>query len=706
MPKYLRSSRKTRQRKRWSYYLLGLLFALTVPAIGYMSWSQQSRYTGAAASNRLAIGSSAQPYEVFTWKDEINYPMRISESQGLMHEGKLYVFGGFNGFHTDSKGQSYLKAIKDSYAYDLQAKTWTRLADMPLALTHSPVAIDGDTIYFIGGFDGNHPGPSTTKVLKYSISQNSWSYGPDLPDRRGSGAAGIIGRNLHYAGGTLRQNGDEYVDKTDHWVLNLDNPDGWVARKPMLYPRNHVGATVVNNKLYVVGGQKEGDERDGNLSYTEVYDPQTDTWTRLADMPTQRGHVPSSVLAHNGLIYVLAGTKNGGGYGLPSEAFEVFDPEKNVWMKMPNMPTKDGKVQGRKSPVAGIWNGQLYVTTGDFSPNTSATVETWSVKIDGVWETLSNLPVAMGDMVTAQVENKVYVMSGNQDSTYVYNLSKDIWEGTVAKRPFPGELQVSEVIQGEIYVVGGISGGKGKLQIFNPVTNTWTIGPDLPRPLSGVSTAVINNKLYVAGGTVSGRQINATVYEFDPSLNRWRKRRNMLKGVRFAASGTDGKLLYVFGGEGYNTVNSPSTTPGLSRPTSATAGTKQVIAPQSWIQIFDPVRNRWSRQVQVGGKNVAARMDHVRLHTKKAEYWNGQFYLFGGQMAAGTHDQKTYADYVSYDPSQNAWQIRGVLKEKRFGLSTIRLGSRVYLFGGGVALLNSGGEQNINATQTVDVLNL
>src|SRR5713226_3104752 len=64
----------------------------------------------------------------------------------------------------------------------------SRIADVPVKLTHAGQVSDGGIIYLAGGFEGDHPGPSTSRVWKYDMGSNSWSVGPALPaDRRGGG---------------------------------------------------------------------------------------------------------------------------------------------------------------------------------------------------------------------------------------------------------------------------------------------------------------------------------------------------------------------------------------------------------------------------------------------------------------------------------------------------------------------------------------
>ena len=56
-----------------------------------------------------------------------------------------------------------------------------------------------------------------------------------------------------------------------------------------------------------------------------VYDPETDTWTRKADMLTPRGYHSSSVA--NGKIYVFGGSVTACCPWTPTATVEEFDPD-------------------------------------------------------------------------------------------------------------------------------------------------------------------------------------------------------------------------------------------------------------------------------------------------------------------------------------------------------------------------------------------
>ncbi|XP_045082647.1 kelch-like protein 18 isoform X2 [Coregonus clupeaformis] len=85
---------------------------------------------------------------------------------------------------------------------------------------------------------------------------------------------------LIYAVGGLNSAGDSLN------VVEVFDPIGncWERCQPMSTARSRVGVAVVNGLLYAIGGY-DGQSR---LSTVEVYNPETDTWTCVASMNSQR----------------------------------------------------------------------------------------------------------------------------------------------------------------------------------------------------------------------------------------------------------------------------------------------------------------------------------------------------------------------------------------------------------------------------------
>jgi N-acetylneuraminic acid mutarotase len=66
--------------------------------------------------------------------------------------------------------------------------------------------------------------------------------------------------------------------------------------------------------IYVMGGQKMTEatvtmtERPVSLSAMEKYDPATDKWTKVDEMPTSRYAIATEVV--NGKVYVFGGSED------------------------------------------------------------------------------------------------------------------------------------------------------------------------------------------------------------------------------------------------------------------------------------------------------------------------------------------------------------------------------------------------------------
>ncbi len=309
-----------------------------------------------AATEAASDSTVPPPKTSLSWlKPGAAAPTPRYEAEGLAVHGKLYVFGGF----FDGKTQATVRSDR----YDPKTDTWTPIASLPEKLTHAGQATDGRVIYLAGGFVGDHPGNSSDRFWIYDIERNTWSRGPSLPEPRGGGALVLLGRELHYFGGTVRLPGGEYkADHGDHWVFHLDHPEaGWSAAAPLPNPRNHLGGCAAGGKIYAVGGQHLGDELSGNQRSVDVYDPARDDWTKAADLPVAKGHLTANVLERNGHVIVISGLTNG---SQKLDTIDDYDPGTDAWTALTPLP------QPRQSPVSGIVGDQLIVTGGSLSITT------------------------------------------------------------------------------------------------------------------------------------------------------------------------------------------------------------------------------------------------------------------------------------------------------------------------------------------------
>ena len=91
------------------------------------------------------------------------------------------------------------------------------------------------------------------------------------------------------------------------------------------------GIASLDNKIYVTGGQE--DIGGQSKSSVHCYDPDTNTWSQMANMNIARwGH---SLVSLHGRLYAIGGYRG-------VNSMEVYDPDNNTWTILKNK--LDGEV--------------------------------------------------------------------------------------------------------------------------------------------------------------------------------------------------------------------------------------------------------------------------------------------------------------------------------------------------------------------------
>ena len=180
---------------------------------------------------------------------------------------------------------------------DLATGAWESVGEIPVAVAGAALAADETTLYLVGGWDGT------------AMRDEIWSYTP--------APAGAP-------------------------------PAAWLLVGRVAAPRAFLGAVVVNQQLYVVGGfdgQRE-------LARADVYDLAAGRWRALPPMAAARSGFS---LVYDGVAIVALG----GGWLDTVTTHERFDPAIEVWSNFP-------------SPLPGSWrhlgaaslDGKLFLLGG------------------------------------------------------------------------------------------------------------------------------------------------------------------------------------------------------------------------------------------------------------------------------------------------------------------------------------------------------
>lgn len=307
-------------------------------------------YTPASsAPATVSITDDDQPTgTTLAWREVTPVTVGRSEAAGAAVGGKLYLFSGYV--------DNTFTPTRRADVFDPEANAWRQIRDMPFGASHIGTTVIGNSIYFAGGY----PARSTTgqtfatnRVFRYDTLTDAYADLPSLPSSRGGGALVALGRELHFFGGSDAAR----ADSGSHWALNLDNlAAGWVTRAALPVATNHVAGTVLDGKIYAIGGQQFQDAAAVQRAEVQVYDPATDRWTPRAPLPLARSHITSATLIRNGRIIVLGGLGPG---NTVLRNVSSYDPATNVWTNLTQLPS------GRLSGVSDVLpDGRIVFTTG------------------------------------------------------------------------------------------------------------------------------------------------------------------------------------------------------------------------------------------------------------------------------------------------------------------------------------------------------
>ena len=305
----------------------------------------------------------------------------------------------------------------------------------------------------------------------------------------------------------------------------------WTRKADMPTVRTGFATSVVNGKVFVIGGNrrlKRDEFGDISVSRVEVYDPKTDTWERKSDMPTARSGVSVSVV--DGKIYAIGGTKTKTiqvprGFSSESEQLatvEMYDPVTDTWTQKADMSTP-------KKTMTCVMNGKIYAVGGWLTTNEEPHLETVEVYDPGTdtWAKAQSMNCARCSAAIGVVNGEIYAIGGlgshsiqDQSDLYlsnveVFNSKTNQWQEKT-EMPAPKALHTASVLDGKIYVIGGYFKEDSEfkklstVEIYDPATDRWTQAPDMPIGKWGHKTEVIDGQIYIFGG---GPATSVQVYD-------------------------------------------------------------------------------------------------------------------------------------------------------------------------------------------------
>jgi Kelch motif len=244
-------------------------------------------------------------------------------------------------------------------------------------------------------------------------------------------------------------NGRLLLDPSNELTRLDTDEETYTELAPLPRRLNHIGVIAYRGDLYVLGGYGRTLDTHTSKAFFR-YDPETDRWSRLPDMPEPRAAMAVGVIGHT--LVVAGGARD----DVPMSGAYAFDFRQGRWSRLPPMPDRREHVGGT------VLDGKLYVlggrAKGSFAVRTANSFDLRARR----WERLPPMPVGSGGLGAVALDGRVFAVGGGNDGA-----------GTVT----------------------------GAVQEWNPQTRQWTLLSGMRTPRHGDEVVSVGDSIWVLGGS-------------------------------------------------------------------------------------------------------------------------------------------------------------------------------------------------------------
>jgi len=247
---------------------------------------------------------------------------------------------------------------------------------------------------------------------------------------------------------------------------------------PSPIPRFEAAAAVAGEKLYLLGGFHTRDLKAS--SRCDVYDPVSDSWTRLADRPSPVTHAGVAVV--NGEVWVVGGFAGDHPGAATAEVWR-YNVTNNTWAPGPSLP------EPRGSGALVELDGELHFFGGVKADRDTDCADHWVLRLDdpGAWQPRAPMLHGRNHLSGTVLDGKIHALGGQYRHDFA-----------------PLDLDLHEA--------------------YDPATDSWTsLAPLLlPRSHCEPGTFVHKGLIIIAGGRSNEKPVLYDIDAYDPVSDSWR----------------------------------------------------------------------------------------------------------------------------------------------------------------------------------------
>jgi serine/threonine protein kinase/N-acetylneuraminic acid mutarotase len=557
------------------------------------------------------------------WKPIADAPAATYASAATEADGTIWIFGGMGADN---------RLLGGHEGYDPAIDSWKSGDDLPVPVQHAMSVTWQDTPVVVGGWrtEGADSKVATDRVWR--VVNSRWTELPPLLQPRAAAAAAVVGDRIIVTGG---------VGADDKPLATTEIFDGtsWKLGAPIPTARQLAGAASDGKLVYVLGGSTGA----ADVATVEAYDPATDTWTTLPEMPGRRSDL--GVAYADGRLVAVGGMSG----GQPSKSVVALDLMTQSWSGLPDLGTARHGMA-----VAGVGK-TVYAIGGSTGPGDSQiTASAEALRLAPrkpqpapAWQSLPDAPTARLMMAWTVQDGKIWVAGGIREGETLQTVESfdpktGVWQ-TQPPLPVPLHHATGATYRGEVVVIGGATDqiAEASNKVFALRGGTWTELPALQHARAAAGAAVVGDKLVVVGGQ-NNKQLVPQTEVFDGKS--WTQAADLPTPREHLAAVSDGTYVYAVGGR------------MLSADENSAA-----------LERYDPASGNWEKLAD--------------MPTPRGSY--GATFIDGRIVAVGGEEPtRVLATVEMYDVTNGKWSEAAPLGTPRHGQVVAADGSAVYCIGG------------------------
>ena len=262
-------------------------------------------------------------------------------------------------------------------------------------------------------------------------------------------------------------------------------------------------AELPDGRVLVIGGYGGLTTGKAGIDDTNIFDPTTSTWTRVANMHDLRWYPDLTELADGRYVAISGNSDNSGTW---SDTPEVYNPQSDTWTLLSNVDTS--QVHEEEYPFSYLVpNGDVFTIgpSEDKSFLLNVGNQTWT-PVGGSSGVVNGSSVMYrpGQILYSGGTNSQASSSPANATTAVINLNDQTpqWQQTAPMNYARVYHTLTMLADGTVLAVGGetswgqtgqseISGGVLPSEIWNPTTQTWSLAASTGTTRGYHSTAIL-----------------------------------------------------------------------------------------------------------------------------------------------------------------------------------------------------------------------